>query len=722
MNKTCGTLWSVVAVVLLMLLLVGDPAQARRAVDRPAGGAGSLDEADPNATKSLIAHDIGNVRMTLANWGEMGNPDGIPGYKGFEFPINSGSDFLFSAGVWVGAQVNGQRLVSTTTDGDNGTNEFYPVHIGTVPFSRASRDADWYVTSKSLATFNDLDYVMGAKGLDDDGDWDSQADDQDHDGRASSNWDGGKGFIGQDDDGDGAIDEEIADGLDDDGDGLIDEDTNADSDHNGDLNAAYDPERHIDEDPAGDISSDYIDNDFDGLVDAADPDNDGDQNVGFPDDDNDGAADEDGVARGGQEYYTVYHDDIPLSFVGSPDNDGHTPLHIQMLQRSYAFPEQYAGDFILIDYRIRNVGVLPLDNVYIAMFSDPDIGAAGEGGDAASLDDYNYYDPPRLMMLQYDTYTDADGPGPGIFAIRVVQTPVALDQLRVSFRNFERVSGGDPENNAAKYDMISSGTIAPPTTQQGDWRMLIGFGAEATNGFRLMPGQELPITMALIAGADTTQGGVNAEWALRMYKNDFQGPSAPNTPEYALRRVFGPCAVRWSPNAETSIDAITNEADFEGYIVERSTDQINWETIAAYDSINLVPLDFPFEWENFNLGMPRDTLWNADSSSVPVLYLGHGPDSGTHVLLRGARVRPRRGRRGCPVLGTHGQREDGAAGPHGGHGRAHGPERSLRLSQSVPRQPSGRRRRTDQSVQGIDRISAQTLLHGTAAEHGGGQL
>ena len=40
------------------------------------------------------------------------------------------------------------------------------------------------------------------------------------------------------------------------------------------------------------MSSDYIDNDFDGLVDGADPDADGDQNVGFLDDDNDGEADE----------------------------------------------------------------------------------------------------------------------------------------------------------------------------------------------------------------------------------------------------------------------------------------------------------------------------------------------------------------------------------------------------------------------------------------------
>lgn len=144
--------------------------------------------------------------------------------------------------------------------------------------------------------------------------------------------------------------------------------------------------------------------------------------------------------------------------------DGHT-LGVVVTQRTYAFPEDYAADFILLDYRVRNVSPLALRNVYIAMFSDPDIGAQGEGGDAASLDDHNYYDEDRLMAVQYDDPADDDGFGPGVFAYRVVKTPVALDQLRVTFANFERVSGGDPETNVDKYNMISSGEVSAATTK-----------------------------------------------------------------------------------------------------------------------------------------------------------------------------------------------------------------------------------------------------------------
>ncbi|RPH96616.1 hypothetical protein EHM69_00835 [candidate division KSB1 bacterium] len=632
MKHTSLKFWGPALVLVAVLLFcIAAPA---RTVTAPRGGSpGRIDAADPNSIRSLIVHDIGNVRMTLSNWGEGGNPDGIPGYRGFEFPVNSGSDFLFSSGIWIGAEVNGIRLVSSTTDGDNGTNEFYPIHIGTYPFSRATRSGDWYVTSKNFTTFSDLDYIWGAKSMDDDGDWTEATDDLNRDGKPSANWDLGKGLIGYDDDGDGLVDEDSVyigiDGIpveiDADGDGNLN-DTGPSGDRNGDGNCAYDPEPRIDEDPAGDISRDWVDNDFDGLVDMDDPDYDGDQAVGSDDDDGDGEFDEDGVARGVQEYYCVFQDDIELNYVGNPNpSDGHTPLRLEVLQRTYAFPEAYAAEFILIDYRIRSANPLPLENVYMALFADPDVAAAGEAGDAASVDDWNYYDADRLMMIQGDDTTDNDGTAPGIFAMRVVKTPVALDQLRISFANFERVAGGDPEDNLAMYNLISSGAVATPTQALGDWRVLLGFGADASNGFRLNPGAELPITVAYISGRDIAAANRNAEWALRMYLNDFQGPSAPEVPAYTLDVYSDMVRIRWAANSETSQDVITQFYDFEGYIVERSTNQIRWETIAAYDILDrLDTLHVPvpgypdsftvvvdperqeFEWQNYNLGMPGD--------------------------------------------------------------------------------------------------------------------
>lgn len=583
--------------ILLIILTVTLPVQARRAYDsgpvRFKGEAGT----DVAGIKTLMVHDVGNVRMTLSNWGEQGNPDQTPGYFGFEYPLGAETDFLFSSGIWVGAKVSNVPLVSSGTDGDNGTNEFAPTFD------------NYIATSKQYTELAGNTYIMGAKEIDDDGDW-TVADDLNGDGQPSSNWDGGRGKIGTDDDGDGAIDEEIADGLDDDGDGEIDEDTDESGDANGDYNCNYDPEPHIDEDPAGDMSADYIDNDFDGLVDGDDDDFDGDLVPGSDDDDGDSEIDEDGNARGTQEFFCVY-DDRDVNEVANQDNDGHTPLNVLVLQRTYAWGEAYAGEFILVDLIVRNVGELPLLDVFIGLFADADVANKGEAGDPASVDDWNFYDEENLMMIQGDDTTDADGFDPGIYAMKVVRTPAPKEDLSIAFRNFERQAGGDPDLNRDKYEMISSGQIDDPTSFLGDWRYLLGFGPANGGWFAgddnnvLLPGQELPVTVAFIAGRDVPDVKKNAEWAQRIYDNDFQGPAAPNQPNFWVEAFPDRIRVNWRDNSETSVDPITQVADFEGYVIQRSQDTNNWFTLEQYDVINTLP-DPQFERENRNSGMPYD--------------------------------------------------------------------------------------------------------------------
>ncbi len=564
---------------------------------------------------AIMVHDVGNVALTLSNYGEIGNPDQIPGLFGMEFPAGSENELLYSAGIWVGAIVNQRKLVSTGTDGDNGTAEFAP----TLPIDRYP--SGYVATSKQYATLAGKSYVFGAKEVDDDGDW-SLADDRNNDAKPSLNWDGGTGVIGRDDDGDGSIDEEIANNLDDDIDGLTDEDTDFSGDRNGDGNCNYDPEPRIDEDPAGDVSHDFIDNDSDGKVDLADDDYDGDLLPNSLDDDGDGQVDEDGVARGTQEYFCVY-DDRDRTQVQSPDPDGHTPLNILVLQRSYAWGEAYAGNFVIFDFIVRNVGQLPLTEVYLALFNDDWLVAKGEAGDPASLDDWNYYDAPYMMAISGDDTLDADGHGPGYLGMKILRTPAPPDSLNITFKNFERTHGGDPSTNADKYDLISGDPSenSPPSPYHDDWRVVMGFGPKS-GGWLLLPGDELPVTVAFLAGLSIDDLHRTADWAQRIYDNDFQGPSAPAQPEFWCEPHPNRIRIYWRDNAESSIDPITQTADFEGYKLQRSSDLNTWSTLAQYDLIDTLP--YPeFERQNFNLGMPYDLYpagmnwrWEIDSSAA----------------------------------------------------------------------------------------------------------
>ena len=124
--KLVGWVSTCIYAGILLLFMVTIPAFALRSDDagpvRYKGTSGT----DAAGERVLMVHDVGNVRMTLSNWGEQGNPDQTPGFFGFEFPLGAETDFLFSSGIWIGAKVSNVPLVSTGTDGDNGTNEFAP--------------------------------------------------------------------------------------------------------------------------------------------------------------------------------------------------------------------------------------------------------------------------------------------------------------------------------------------------------------------------------------------------------------------------------------------------------------------------------------------------------------------------------------------------------------------------------------------------------------------
>lgn len=52
----------------------------------------------------------------------------------------------------------------------------------------------------------------------------------------------------------------------------------------------------------------------------------------------------------------------------------HRPLPIQLDQKSYAWSYDYADDFVLFDWRVRNIGQKPLKDVYIGLYMDIDVG------------------------------------------------------------------------------------------------------------------------------------------------------------------------------------------------------------------------------------------------------------------------------------------------------------------------------------------------------------
>ena len=67
--------------------------------------------------------NVGNIGLNVTNVGTMGRPNvrnDPAGPPSMEYPINSGIEHLFEAGIWIGARVDGQTLVSTSAQDASG--------------------------------------------------------------------------------------------------------------------------------------------------------------------------------------------------------------------------------------------------------------------------------------------------------------------------------------------------------------------------------------------------------------------------------------------------------------------------------------------------------------------------------------------------------------------------------------------------------------------------
>ncbi|MFH1687506.1 MAG: hypothetical protein ABIE70_08300 [bacterium] len=155
-----------------------------------------------------------------------------------------------------------------------------------------------------------------------------------------------------------------------------------------------------------------------------------------------------------EDYIVVYMDTltdgVEPDFFGRP----HTPLNIEVTQSSYAWSYSYAEDFVLFDYKIRNIGTRTLEEVYMGIYVDADV--AWEGADIEgatdditgflstwpdSCENCEYIDSTVFTAWIADNdgdyekiWTDASRhPCPAVTATRIVRTPSESDSLDVSF-------------------------------------------------------------------------------------------------------------------------------------------------------------------------------------------------------------------------------------------------------------------------------------------------
>jgi len=141
-------------------------------------------------------------------------------------------------------------------------------------------------------------------------------------------------------------------------------------------------------------------------------------------------------------FYSDTSADIPLSGRQRDpfDERKHFPLNLQITQKSYSWSYEYAEDFVLIDFTIKNIGFKKIKEMYMGLYIDADCAHTDENpyGPYGAQDDIcgfrhlvsapkgDCYDTVNLAWI-----ADNDGHGVAGEKIFVTVSPIAVTGTRV---------------------------------------------------------------------------------------------------------------------------------------------------------------------------------------------------------------------------------------------------------------------------------------------------
>ena len=251
------------------------------------------------------------------------------------------------------------------------------------------------------------------------------------------------------------------------------------------------------------VPSGGADDDADGALDE-------DPLDGF-DNDLDGLVDEDFAGISDQMFVRRFRDDDPSV---TPVFPAHLPMHLAVREESYQFDDPDFDDFVGFTVHITNDGTETIEDVYVGLFADGDVGHRDTPNnyedDVTAFKDGLVVDHGIHGSQAYDFayWYDVDGDGgqaAGYCGIVVLDHPVdpagvtapssvgivtyAAFAGNASFEN-----GGDPTNDFERYELMSSRTIERDAVAPRDYRTLFAVGPFA----EIAPGQTIAFSCALV--------------------------------------------------------------------------------------------------------------------------------------------------------------------------------------------------------------------------------
>jgi hypothetical protein len=342
---------------------------------------------------------------------------------------------------------------------------------------------------------------------------------------------------------------------------------------------------------------------------------------------------------GDETLWAVFNDADPG--VHSNDAGASLPLGVEVQLTAFAFNRTGAlGNTVFLKYVIINKGANTLDSTYASIWSDPDLGGAG--------DDLVGVDVDKSLGYCYNATNNDNqyGSKPPAVGYDFFKGPVVGGNTlgRASFNKY--INGTDPNSKGQSYnymkglqakgDPVIDPTTSQPTTffhsgdpvtrtgwldtNPADRRLML-----STGPFVMAPGDTQEIVAAIVMGDGRDR--LSSVRAMRFYDQfaqdafdlDFNLPNPPATPVVTPEGLDGTVILTWG--GASQINPPGTDYLFQGYnIWQGETRAGPWKRIKTVDIAD-------------GNGTIQDLVFDPDFGDVVTIPVQFGEDAGvTHSI------------------------------------------------------------------------------------------
>lgn len=344
---------------------------------------------------------------------------------------------------------------------------------------------------------------------------------------------------------------------------------------------------------------------------------------------------------GDQALWSVYNDASVAGRESDPGSGSAGPMGVEIQHYVFGYARAGAlGNTIFMQYKIINKGGNLLEDTYISLWADPDLGDAGDdfvGCDTtlsigycynADNADASYGD--KAPAAGFDFFQGPIVPAPGVTDTILIDGKsievVGYEELPMTSFN-QYINGTDPSNNLETYNYMQGLTIdgdpqINPTTGQATTFMLSGDPVTGTGWldnnaadrrymmtsgpFTMHPGD----TQVVVAAVIVAQGDNNLSSIERLRETDriaqnvfdanFNIPGPPPPPAVWTIPYDGEVLVLWGPQADGDVQESYGPPEEEGgdpvllqrfvhegfNVYQGASNAGPWTKIATYDVNN----------------------------------------------------------------------------------------------------------------------------------------